>query len=66
MQPGVEVLAYQTGDEIPEMVDRALKDGAFYRSVSEAGYRRILAEHTYVHRLREMIRVMRRNSASLP
>ena len=66
MEPGVEVLAYRTGDEVSEMVDRALKDGAFCRSVSEAGYRRVLAEHTYVHRLAEMIRIMRKNSAALP
>jgi spore maturation protein CgeB len=66
MEPGVEVLAYRTGDEVPEMVDRALKDGAFYGSVSEAGYRRVLAEHTYGHRLAEMIRIMRKNSAALP
>ncbi len=66
MEPGVEILAYRTGDEVPEGISRVLRDEAFRKKISEAGYRRVLGEHTYVHRLREMIRVMRRNSASLP
>ena len=43
------------------MVSHALSDKAFRKKVSEAGYHRVMSEHTYVHRLQELLQVMKRN-----
>lgn len=61
MEPGREVLAYRSGDEIPELTDRAVRDRKFREKIAEAGYRRVLNEHTYRHRLKKLISVMKRN-----
>jgi spore maturation protein CgeB len=61
MEPGKEVLAYRNGDDISELVNQALRDEDFRRKIAEAGYRRVLGEHTYCHRLEQMIKVMKRN-----
>ena len=61
MEPGKEVLAYRNGDDISELVNQALRDEDLRRKIAEAGYRRVLGEHTYCHRLEQMINVMKRN-----
>jgi spore maturation protein CgeB len=61
MEPGKEILAYRKGDDISELVNQALRDEDFRRKIAEAGYRRVLGEHTYCHRLEQMINVMKRN-----
>jgi spore maturation protein CgeB len=49
--PGEEVLVYHDGDELREMVRRALYDQPHRESIAEAGRRRALREHTYMHRM---------------
>lgn len=61
MEPGREALAYRDGDEIPELVERAIKDQEFRQKIAEAGYRRVLSQHTYCHRLKKLINVMKSN-----
>ena len=61
MEPGKEVLAYHNGNEIPELVNHALKDEAFRKKIAEDGYRRVIKEHTYVHRLNRLIDVMKKH-----
>jgi len=58
-EPGREVLVYDAPQDIPELVARCLKDEPLRRSISAAARARILAEHTYEHRLEELVRVMR-------
>jgi spore maturation protein CgeB len=61
MEPGRDVLAYRKGEEIPSLVEKALGDDEFRRKVAESGHRRVLREHTYCHRVRHLIEVMRRH-----
>ncbi len=63
-QVGREVITYGHPDEIPDLVKYYLDHPAQARAVAEAGYRRTLAEHTYVHRLAKLVEVMRREFAS--
>lgn len=58
-EPGREVLQYADPEEIPGLVERLLADAPLRAKVTAAARRRILAEHTYEHRLRELCRVMR-------
>ena len=61
MEPGREIIAYRDGDEIPELVNRAIEDREFRKRIVENGYRRVLNEHTYCHRLKKMIDTMKKN-----
>ena len=49
--PGDEVLVYHHGDELREQVRRALYDQPYRDAIAEAGRRRALREHTYMHRM---------------
>ncbi|MDY6905763.1 MAG: glycosyltransferase, partial [Thermodesulfobacteriota bacterium] len=59
MEPGKEVLAYATSDDIGYWLDRINKDPALYNQVAANGYRRVLAEHTYTRRLTQLVDTMR-------
>jgi len=61
MEPGREVLAYRKGEEIPDLVEKALRDDEFRQKIAVAGRRRALKEHTYVHRVQNLVQVMRRS-----
>ena len=50
-EPGVEALVWRDAAELNEVYDRLLRDPAEARRVGEAGRRRVLAEHTFAHRL---------------
>ena len=53
-EPGVEVLPFGSVDEVTELVDRARTDRAWAARVAAAARARTLAEHTFVHRTREL------------
>jgi spore maturation protein CgeB len=52
LEPGREVLVAQSGDEVVDHV-RTL-DLARARRIGQAAYQRVLAEHTYAHRARQV------------
>lgn len=58
--PESEVACYDRSEDIGPQVARWLEDPAGRRGVVEAARRRILAEHTYEHRLAEIVSVMRK------
>jgi spore maturation protein CgeB len=58
-EPGREVLVFDAPQDIPELVAHCLKDEPLRRRISAAARARILAEHTYEHRLAELLSVMR-------
>ncbi|MFD5329588.1 glycosyltransferase [Streptomyces sp. NPDC127092] len=53
-EPGREVLVFADGDELAEHAERAIREPVWARGIAEAGRRRALAEHTLVHRMREV------------
>lgn len=59
MEPGKELLAYQSPDEIPTLVEKALRDKPFADNIARAGYRRVLAQHTYAQRTACVVEKMR-------
>ncbi len=48
---GRETLSYRTAEELDEVYDRLLRAPEAARAVGEAGRCRVLAEHTYGHRI---------------
>ena len=51
LEPGREIVAYRCGDELKEQAEHYLLDERARRRIAAAGYSRVAAEHTYVHRL---------------
>lgn len=49
--PGREILIYRNSDELNELINRLQREPAFGMQVAEAGRQRVLAEHTYQHRI---------------
>jgi len=58
-EPDREVIAYTDPEEIPDLVQRWLDDPQGRARVAEAARRRVLAEHTYDHRLETLMQTMR-------
>ncbi|PPQ31782.1 hypothetical protein CCS01_16305 [Rhodopila globiformis] len=50
--PGTEMLVYRDGDELRELYAQLRHEPARARIIGLAGQRRVLAHHTYAHRLR--------------
>ncbi|HEV8149124.1 MAG TPA: glycosyltransferase, partial [Gemmatimonadales bacterium] len=55
LEPGREVAAYRSGDDLAEQAARYLADEPARTRIAAAGLARVRAEHTYVHRLRRII-----------
>ena len=54
-EPGREILVYRDIEELNDLVARLRRDPSFGSSVGHEGRRRVLAEHTYVHRLKVIL-----------
>jgi spore maturation protein CgeB len=54
--PGTEMLVAHNGDEVAEHVRELTPERA--RAVGQAAYRRVLAEHTYAHRVVQLEQVL--------
>jgi spore maturation protein CgeB len=52
LDPGVEVLVASNGDEVAAVLEELTPSRA--RAIGEAAQRRVLAEHTYAHRARQV------------
>ena len=57
--PGQEVVSYASPDEVPELIKHYLARPEARRRIAEAARQRVLAEHTYSHRLQTIIARMR-------
>ena len=58
-EPGKELLVFSTFDELMAHIERARREPGAMRVIREAGARRALADHTYKHRLEEILRKLR-------
>ena len=56
--PGTEVLAFRTFEELLQHVDRARRSPKEADRIRQAGARRALAEHTYKHRLESLLQLL--------
>lgn len=50
-----EIVAFKDVDELKKKIDFYLKNGDLRKSISERGKQRVLSEHTWVNRVKEMI-----------
>lgn len=60
LEPGQEVICYRQPEEIPELVRFYLRHPAERRRLAQAARKRVLAEHTYRHRVQTMLAHLRR------
>ncbi len=58
-EPGSEVVCYHSPEEAEELIRRYLADPAGRAAVSAAARARVLAQHTYDHRLRTLMAAMK-------
>ena len=54
-EPGREILVYRDQDELNAQYERLLADERLARTIGEAGWKRVMAEHTYGHRARTIL-----------
>ena len=59
-EPGREVIYYNHPDEIPGLVEIYLNEPEKRQRISEAARKRVLAEHTYDHRMVTLVDAMRK------
>ncbi|WP_147819163.1 CgeB family protein [Salidesulfovibrio onnuriiensis] len=57
-EPGREVVFYKDMDEIPALMDKYLNDAEARQRVAAAARKRVLAEHTYDHRVCAMLELL--------
>jgi len=55
LEPGREVIAFRCADELEEHARYYIKDAGARDEVAAAGYRRVIHEHTYTHRLSRIL-----------
>ena len=56
--PGREVVAYRTVDECADLIQHYLNHAEERESVSRAGQERTLSQHTFLHRMQELVDVV--------
>jgi spore maturation protein CgeB len=64
-EPGKEVIFYRTPEEIPDLLNYYLARPEERQRIAAAARKRVLAEHTYAHRLQTIITRMREVYGSL-
>ena len=52
---GKEILSFSNREELNENFDRILADSKFAKNIAQAGKKRVLAEHTFAHRLQQTL-----------
>lgn len=54
-EPGREILVYRDTDELNVLYERLADDPGFAAAVGEAGWRRVMAQHTYLQRVQTIL-----------
>jgi spore maturation protein CgeB len=57
-EPGKECLAFRTEEELVDHLDRIRANPAAFNAMAVAGRRRVLAEHTWAHRVRQLVQTL--------
>ena len=58
-EPNVDFVYYENYEDLVAKVEYYLKHEKERREIAQNGYQRVCEEHTIVHRIREMIEVLR-------
>jgi spore maturation protein CgeB len=59
LEPGVEVVTYESGEDLVTKIERYLSDDESRIKIAAAGQRRTLAEHSYRERMRELSEMLK-------
>src|SRR5262249_20585498 len=59
-EPGKEVVAYRTPEECVELAQYYLDHEDERRAIATAGQKRVLREHTYRHRMQQLLGMVER------
>lgn len=59
---GEEIVVCSTIDEMKQLIRRALKEPRWRQEMADRAYRRVLKEHTYLHRMVELTRTIEENA----
>jgi spore maturation protein CgeB len=59
-EPDEEVVTYSSEDELVEKIRHYLADDAERSKIARAGQERTLRDHTYAHRMRELVSILER------
>jgi spore maturation protein CgeB len=59
LEPGREMAVYHDLNDIPGQISRWLGDASARRRMVRRARQRVLAEHTYEHRLARLLEIMR-------
>jgi len=57
-EPGKEVVAYRSSEECAEMIQYYLEHEEERKAIAQAGQQRTLREHTYYHRMQELVDIV--------
>jgi spore maturation protein CgeB len=52
--PGEEIVVYRDMDDLRFQMERLLSDRQYLQSLQQRGHERVMAEHTYMHRLQQI------------
>lgn len=63
-EPGEEVVSYRTAEECTELIEHYLGHAEERETIAQAGLQRTLAEHTYYHRMQELVEMIKRRLSS--
>jgi spore maturation protein CgeB len=58
-EPGKEVITYKEPEEIPDLVRFYIEKESLKNDIAVRAYQRVLKEHTYRHRVNEIIKIMK-------
>jgi len=58
-EPGKEVVAYRSAEECVELIRYYLDHDDEREAIARAGQQRTLREHTYYHRMQELVEIVR-------
>ena len=59
-EPGKEVVAYRDGEECARLIEYYLSHDEERETIAMAGQRRTLETHTYLHRMQELLAIVRK------
>jgi len=57
-EPGKEVIAYRSAEECAELIQYYLEHDDERKAIARAGQQRTLGEHTYYHRVQELVEIV--------
>lgn len=57
-EPGKEVVAYRSAEECAELINYYLEHEEERKAIAQAGQQRTLREHTYFHRMQELVDIV--------